>query len=330
MFLHYNASVDPTYNLALEELLTADSTDEHFMLWRNGPSIIVGKHQNTAAEINTEAVRTRDIRVVRRITGGGAVYHDFGNLNFSVVAASREWAAESPYRYTAPVVAALRDLGVPAVFSGRNDILANGYKISGCARSVLKDRTLFHGTLLFNTDLSVLGEVLNPDLEKIRSKGIKSVRARVGNLADMLPERLTMMEFIAQLRDGLKKSLDIAEFSPLPPALEAKAERLAEEKYRTWEWNYGSLLAYDYENSARFEGGMVKASINVEGNRIRELRFSGDFFGSRPVEELTECLTGVEPRRSAVLTALAGVELGEYIYGVTAEELAGLLALSHE
>ena len=188
MKLLINPSVDPAYNLALEEIIASDYPFEAVMLWRNEPSIIIGRNQNTEAEINAAAVRERGINVVRRITGGGAVYHDLGNINYTIAANDRQLDNEAFARNAQIIIDVLHKMGVPAEFHGRNDILVDGRKVSGSAKSVLSNRTLFHGTLLFDADLSVLSQVLTPDEEKIKAKGIKSVRSRVANLKEFLPD----------------------------------------------------------------------------------------------------------------------------------------------
>ena len=320
-----NPAHDPAYNLALEELLASEYPREFLMLWRNGPSVIVGRNQNTLAEIDADAVRELGVQVVRRTTGGGAVYHDLGNFNYTIARAGRLTALESFADSARVVVAALRKLGVPAEFSGRNDILVGGRKVSGSARRVFRDRTLFHGTMLFDVDLGVLGRVLDPDTEKIRAKGVKSVRSRVMNLRELFPAWSTDKfrdEFVSALLAGI----GVEKPSPLPPGFAGRAERLAEQRYRTREWNYGSPYPYDFRNKKRFPGGTVEVALRINEDRIASVRFHGDFFGDSPVEELAELLVGVPFRPAAVLERLADVDLDDYLRGVTAAELASLFA----
>ncbi len=331
MKLYTLQSTDPTLNLAIEELLTREATEESFLLWQNAPSIIVGCHQNTAAEIDEEFVQAHEIRVVRRMTGGGAVYHDLGNMNFSCISLERDWGQDSGKRFSMPILNALRDCGIKAEYAGRNDILANGLKVSGCARSVLKEHTLFHGTLLFDVQLDVLARALRPDPAKILSKGIKSVRARVGNLREMLQSlhiEMNMEQFTQRLLASVSRTFGNLPFQEIPQGLREKGELLANEKYRTWEWNYGTNLPYDVQNRLHFAGGNIQAQMNIRENRIAELRFTGDFFGSHPIEELVEKLVGLPPRQTTLLATLANVPLTEYIAGITVEELAALLAIS--
>ena len=320
-----NASHDPAYNLALEELLASEYEREFLMLWRNGPSVIVGRNQNTLAEIDADAVRELGIRVVRRTTGGGAVYHDLGNFNYTIARFGRFTELESFAESAQVVVAALRRMGIPAEFSGRNDILVDGKKVSGSARRVFPDRTLFHGTMLFDVDLSVLGRVLNPDTEKILSKGVKSVRSRVMNLRELFPGWSTEL-FREKFVSALLAESGIGEASPIPPGFAERAERLAAERYRTREWNFGSPYPYDFRNRKRFPGGTVEVLLRIEKDRIADIRFHGDFFGDAPVEALAKHLVGAPLRPDAVLERLGGVKVEEYFRGFTAAELASLFA----
>ena len=325
MVFFINTSHDPAYNLALEELLASEYGEEFLMLWRNGPSVIVGRNQNTLAEIDADAVRELGIPVVRRTTGGGAVYHDLGNFNYTIARFGRFTGQESFAESARVVVAALRRMGVPAEFSGRNDILVGGRKVSGSARRVFRDRTLFHGTMLFDVDLSVLGRVLNPDTEKIVSKGVKSVRARVMNLRELLPEWSAEF-FREKFVSALLAEAGIDKPSPIPSGFAERAERLAAERYRTREWNCGSPYPYDFKNKKRFPGGTVEVRLRIENDRVADVRFHGDFFGDAPVEELAKRLVGVPLRPDAVLERLAEVKTEEYFRGVTAAEIASLFA----
>ena len=318
-----NRETDPTFNLALEELLaSADDAPEFFMLWRNRPTVVVGRNQFTAAEIDGGYIRRNGIEVVRRITGGGAVYHDLGNLNYTIAGpADGDDAPNSFARRAAPVVDVLREWGVPAEFSGRNDILVDGRKVSGSARSTIRGRSLFHGTLLFEVDMERLAGALRPDPLKIASKGVASVRARVANLKEFLPP-MTADEFAAEFARRLCRRLGAVSGEEIPPEVVSAARRLAAEKYRSREWTYGTAFACDYEKRARFAGGSIMLRCRLRANRIEALRISGDFFGSAPVEKLEAELVGTEFRREAVDAVLG--DIGGPIHGVTREEFLSL------
>ena len=294
MQLFVNTSTDPALNLAVEELLASSIDSEVCMLWRNAPAIIVGCNQNTEAEINADFVHKNNISVVRRITGGGAVYHDLGNINYTIVANDRQLEPEAFARNAEVILQTLRSFGVDAQFSGRNDIIADGRKISGSAKTVLTRRTLFHGTLLFETDLSILEKALNVDEEKILSKGIKSVRSRVANIREFLPD-WTTDDFLSQLQHSLLKQFNQEQVLNIPEKLLTEANELADSKYRTWEWNFGSRHKYSYNYGKRFACGTVRVSFDIENDKITGLLFHGDFFGKRSVTELAEKLCGLPP-----------------------------------
>jgi len=323
MLFFVNRETDPAFNLALEELLASTGdAPEFFMLWRNRPTVVVGRNQLTAAEIDGGYIRRNGIEVVRRITGGGAVYHDLGNLNYTIAGpADRDDSPDSFARRAAPVVDVLREWGVPAEFSGRNDILVDGRKVSGSARSTIRGRSLFHGTLLFEVDMERLAGALRPDPLKTASKGIASVRARVANLKEFLPP-MTADEFAAGFARRLCLRLGVASETAIPAEIAEAARRLADEKYRSREWTYGTAFACDYEKRARFAGGSVTLRCRIRANRIEALRISGDFFGSVPVERLEAELAGTEFRRDAVDAVLG--DIGDLIRGVSREEFLSL------
>ena len=323
MELFINDHLDAAYNLALEELMTRNYEKNFIMLWRNANAVIVGRNQNTAAEIDSEKIKLYQTGVIRRSTGGGAVYHDTGNLNYSIGIQGRHAAHESFAEHAAPVLAALRAMNIDAVFSGRNDIEVRNCKISGSARAVLGDRTLFHGTLLFDCNMQILQDVLIPDPEKIRSKGIKSVRARVMNLKELFPG-MSMDEFMENFSLSLQKQLPGCRIRTIPEDFIADAEKLADQKYRTWEWNYGTVIPYSFRKSKRFPAGRIEVQFNIRNNQIHDLHFSGDFFGLHPVEELAALLNGCSLEPAVLLEKLRTCSFEKWISGVSAAELLEL------
>ena len=330
MQFYISPSLDAAWNLALEEVLWR-SGDDIFLLWRNAPSVIVGRHQNTLQEVNADFAREQGIAVVRRVTGGGAVYHDPGNINFSRTAAAGAWRDELAKECLSPLLTALETLGFGGCeFSGRNDLLYRGMKISGCARSVQLNRMLFHGTLLYDADLSVLDTVLTPDPEKIRSKGIRSVRARVGNLRELAgglaPDTET---FLQKLSGKIVCQLGVSGPVAIPEERILQADHLAETKYRTREWNWGTAFPCNLVRKKQFRTGWVTVEMQIRGYRIEKVRFSGDFFADRPVKLLEMGLEGVVPEYPAILAKLREIEADDLISGVSAEKLAELLALQN-
>ena len=315
-----NNCTDAAFNLALEELLTREFPEEFLMLWRNSSAVIVGKNQNTFAEVNAEFASQNCVQVIRRMTGGGAVYHDLGNVNYSLLITERHPGADSFARFAQPVVETLQKMGLGALFSGRNDIEVEGKKISGSAQCCVKDRTLFHGTLLFDANMEMLSKVLNPSKMKMESKGVRSVRARVANLKTFLPE-MSVEQFIEELKGHLQLFAGVPE--EVPAEWIARAERLADEKYRTWEWNWGTPFESTWENKAKFPAGVVELKLKVRNGVAEEVCIQGDFFGE--CAPLETALTGVQFRREAFVEKLKNLPVEEHIKGLSKEEFFSLI-----
>ncbi|MFS8578673.1 MAG: lipoate--protein ligase [Novibacillus thermophilus] len=318
-----NDSTDPRYNLALEEYVFKHlKLEEDFiMLWQNEPSVIVGKNQNTVEEINVDYVEQHGIHVVRRSTGGGAVYHDLGNLNYTFITKADGTGIDFR-KFTQPVIRVLNSLGVPAEFNSRNDIAIRGKKFSGNAQRVYKNRVLHHGTIMFNSKLEDVHNVLKVKAEKFKSKSVKSVRSRVTNISDYLPEPITIDEFKKLLLERLFLEQD----SPKREYLlteedQAEIRKMMEEKYANWEWNYGYSPKFNYEKTDRFDGGTLQVRLNVVKGIIEECKIYGDFFGVEDVQDVENRLKGVRYDRAAIQEALQGVDLDPYFGGITRDEL---------
>lgn len=314
-------TLDPDHNLALEEyVFTSLPRDkEYLILWQNDNAVIIGRHQNTLAEIDENYVRSHGIRVVRRMSGGGAVYHDLGNLNFSFIvdAAGSQVDLE---RFCLRIALALRELGLDARLDGRNDILAEGCKISGNAQYMKEGRVMHHGTLLFDSNLSVLSKALKPDPEKIKAKGVKSVRSRVANIRSLLKQDMTLDQFRDHLAryllgaDGVRYELTRADLDAI--------EAIRKERYGTWQWNYGASPSCDLQRGGRIEGvGTVRAHLQLERGCITDVAFTGDFFSTQEPEGLSALLRG----RPLTRDALADIDPASYISGMTNEALCVLL-----
>jgi lipoate-protein ligase A len=327
LFIDNRGITDPRINLALEEYVLRNvKRDESFLLFYiNEPSIIIGRNQNTLEEINHEYVRDRGIHVVRRISGGGAVYHDFGNLNFSVIT---NYALEKFNKYdefTRPVVDVLRSLGVPAELSGRNDMVADGRKISGNAQFTSGGRMFSHGTVLFDSKLDEVVAALNVKMGKIESKGLKSVRSRVVNISEFLQTPITIEEFRGLILERIFGSRTELPQLELGEADWAAVHELSARKYMTWEWNYGESPQFNVQKTHRFPAGEIDLRIDVQEGRISALRVYGDFIGSADVAGLETILRGVRYEPEDLAAALRDVEVGEYFGAVEKEEFLGLL-----
>jgi len=327
MDYYWNERTDPAYNLALEEVMTAQADAPFAMLWRNRPAVILGRNQNACREFDSAYAREHGVAVVRRMTGGGAVYHDLGNLNYSIFAfeteANRRYVDFAPF--AGPVLSALRALGVEAEFSGRNDILVGGRKVSGSAKCVHAGRILFHGTLLFDVDFEAMAAALTPPRAKIEAKGVASVRARVANLSEFLPG-LDRETFRHALECELLRQFGLNEPVPIPDNWVREAERTADERYRSWEWNFGESPDFTFERTRRFPCGIVTVHLDIHSSVIRRAAFRGDFFGTAPVDGLALLLAGCPHRADAIRAALSGADIGRYIAGLELDPLTELLA----
>lgn len=319
-----NNSHDPAYNIALEAYAFRElaALDEIFILWINEPAIIIGKHQNTIEEINKAFTDEHGIHVVRRLSGGGAVYHDLNNLNYTIISNKSDEGAFDFKTFSKPVIDTLANLGVKAEFTGRNDLEIDGKKFCGNAQAYYKGRMMHHGCLLFDVDMSVLGQALKVSKDKIESKGVKSVRARVTNIVDELPEKITVQEFSDALLNQMKKEYpDMDEYVLTDEDLSA-IQKLRDEQFATWDWTYGQAPDYTIERSVRYPAGKITTYADVENSIIKSLKIYGDFFGVRGVEDIEELLKGVRYEYSDVLAKLNTIDTTQYFSRMTTEEVA--------
>lgn len=319
-----NKSNKPDYNIALEEYCFKKLTqhDKIFILWINEPAIIVGKHQNTIEEINAEYVKANGIHVVRRISGGGAVYHDLNNLNYTIIS-NEEKGAEFDFKtFSEPVIDTLAELGVKAEFTGRNDLVINGKKICGNAQAYIKGRVMHHGCLLFDTDLSVLSKALEAPKDKIESKSTKSVRSVVDNILPNLPEKISVNEFSDKLLSHMKSRFpEMKEYAFSEEELR-EIEQIRASKFGTWEWNFGYSPKFGIERQSRFTAGKIQVFADVENSVIRQIRFYGTFFGNNSnLADVENALTGVKYTSEAVQKALSKIDYNDYFAGFSLEEL---------
>lgn len=320
-------TTDPSYNLAMEQYVfdCLPRDRMYFMLWQNDNSIIVGKYQNTLSEINLEAVERRGIRVVRRLSGGGAVYHDMGNLNFTFITDAASGTALDMKLFCQPVVRTLAALGVHAEVNGRNDITIDGKKFSGNSQYLRQGRVMHHGTIMFNSDLSVVSEALQVDPTKFQTKGVRSVRSRVTNVADHLDRPVSLPEFRRILLENILRE-NPGQPYPLTPKDLAAVEKMREERYAAWDWNYGQSPACTVLRRRRVEGcGLVEAYISVDSGLISAIAFRGDFFSAVEPEELAPRFVGRTPDQAGFAAALEGVDVSRYFAGLQNDQLIEIL-----
>ena len=320
-------SNDPCRNLAAEEYIFGrlGAGEKALLLWQNRPSVIVGKHQNTVEEINSSYVRESGIDVVRRLSGGGAVYHDLGNLNYTLIAPAQEAEEVGFKAFCEPVLRTLSSFGVTALFSGRNDMLVDGRKFSGSARYVMQGKIMHHGTLLFDSDLKKMELALQVDGEKIHSKGIRSVRSRVTNLRPYLRSDVTLSVFEQRLKEAVAEGNPVAELL-LTDADRVKIEELSERRYRTWEWNYGFSPAFSMRSKKYIAGcGLIETALAVENGRIDDIRIRGDFFCYGEISLLEGKLRGVPLQADAVRKAIRDISDAARIENLSADDLAAMI-----
>ncbi|HRY31965.1 MAG TPA: lipoate--protein ligase [Bacteroidales bacterium] len=325
MLCVYYPSNDAYFNLATEEYLLKEFKEDFFTLWRNEPSIIVGKHQNALAEINLDFVRQNNIKVVRRLSGGGTVFHDLGNLNFTFIVTGESNQLVDFHKYTQPILDVLRKLGVDARFEGRNDLTINGLKFSGNAEHVYHNRILHHGTLLFSSVMTDLSSALNVDPLKFTDKAVKSVRSRVTNISGHLHDPLDIMTFKDLIMSHIMEMYPDARPYALTEADLAGIQKLCDGKYSTWEWNFGYSPKYNLQRFVKTAGGKIEFDLNVVNGIIDGIKIFGDFFNTREPEEIESMLLGCRHEAQAVRDRLRDVDIGLYFTRVNLDEfISGL------
>ncbi|MDR1691890.1 MAG: lipoate--protein ligase [Oscillospiraceae bacterium] len=314
-------SDSPFINFALEYYLLHERPfpgETVFLFWRTSPTVMVGRYQNTYQEVNLPYVRERGIRVVRRLSGGGAIYTDMGSWQFSFIA-PKDSSEVSLARFAEPVAAALRGLGLDVSLSGRNDLVIDGRKFSGNAQHLTRDRVLHHGSILFDTDIGEMVRSTTPDDLKISAKGIKSVRERVTNLAPYL--NIGPEEFRDLMISGVTGGA--ADLVTLTPEETERLGVIANERFDNWQAVYGDSPKGSIIRRKRFPGGGIETHLEVVNGRIAEIRLYGDFFGTADLPALCESLRGCEFREDAVRSRLEGVPLG--LRDITADDLASVI-----
>ena len=311
MLLINNTNTNAYFNLAMEEYFLKNTNEDIFLLWQNENSIIVGKNQNTLSEINYDYVKENNIKVVRRLSGGGAVFHDLGNINFTFISCNDNSFSDFK-KFTMPIVEALKELNVHAEFSGRNDLLIDGQKFSGNAQYNYKNKVMHHGTLLFSSEINNLSNALKVKPSKFQGKSVKSVKSRVTNISSHLDKKMTVLEFKDYLMDFINKRDENSHFYELNDKDVESINKLVEEKYSTWEWNFGYSPKYSLNNELKYPGGNVEFSLDVHDGLIKDIKFFGDFFGKEDISFIEDKLRNVKHNEYSIKSALENVDINNY------------------
>ena len=311
MLLINGTNTNAYFNLAMEEYFLKNTTEDIFMLWRNENSIIVGKNQNTLSEINYDYVKENNIKVVRRLSGGGAVFHDLGNINFTFISCNDNNFSDFK-RFTTPIIEALKNLNINAEFSGRNDLLIDNKKFSGNAQYNYKNKVMHHGTLLFSSQINDLSNALKVKPSKFEGKGIKSVKSRVTNISNHLKKDMTILEFKDYLMNFINNKDNNNNFYELSEDDINSINKLVDEKYSTWNWNFGHSPKYSLNNEIKYTGGNIEFNLNVDKGIITEIKFFGDFFGKEDITNIENLLKNVEHNEYSIKSALSSININDY------------------
>ncbi|MFW5978975.1 MAG: lipoate--protein ligase [Bacteroidia bacterium] len=321
-----NSDTNPYFNLAAEEYALKKFGDNMFMLWRNRPSIIVGIHQNTLAEINFDYVKKNNIDIVRRLSGGGAVFHDLGNLNFTFIKNLNKHNNKVDFSaFSKPIIEVLRSMGLNAKFEGRNDIVIDGRKISGNAQHVSNNRMIHHGTLLFSSKMTDLSSALKTNPLKFQGKAVKSVKSRVTNIEEHLKDKMDVLEFRDRIMDYIILANKNAEMYEYTEEDRAKINQMVENKYGTWDWNFGSSPKYNFEKMVKTSGGNIEFHINVDKGIMKDIKIYGDYFNTLATRDVEELLKGTPHEEKKIKEKLDSIYFDKYFHKVKKKEfMAGM------
>ncbi len=319
-----NNCTDPYFNLALEEYLLREKNGEYFVLWRDEPCIVVGKNQNTLSEINEEYIKKHDIKVVRRQSGGGAVFHDLGNLNFTFIVEDDGKKFNDFKTFVIPIIGVLNELGVKAEFSGRNDLLIDGKKFSGNAQCKYKNRVMHHGTLLFSSDIVNLSDALISKPIKFSDKAVKSVSSRITNISEHLKESFSVTDFKNKIFEYIGREEKDKVITTLDNEEIEEVKNLVKTKYETWQWNFGQSPKYNFYNEKKLSAGTIELSIDVEKGIMKHIKIFGDFFGEGNIEDIEKALIGKKHNTEEIQGVIDNINIKNYFGNIDKEDFLEL------
>jgi lipoate-protein ligase A len=320
-----NDNTNPYLNHAIEEYILKKFEEDCFMLWRNEPCILIGKNQNTLSEINIDYVKKHNFPVVRRMSGGGAIFNDLGNLHFTFISNNEKNRFADFSKFTYPIISAMKKIGINAELSGRNDLTINGKKFSGNAQYNYKNKILHHGSILFSASMSDLTTALKVKNIKFEDKAVKSVESRVTNVSEHLKISMNLDEFKDFLTNSVRDEQEEVTLYELTQEDWIHIKKISEEKYSTWEWNYGKSPKFNYFSEKKFSGGIVQANINVEKGLINNIKLYGDFFSEGDIIDLEKALTMVKYREKDVRDALKKVSIERYMVNINEDNLVQVM-----
>ena len=321
MLFVVNDNLNPHYNLALEEYLLRGLKKPAIMLWRNSKSVIIGCNQNASLEINEKFALENDITIARRITGGGAVFHDLGNINYTIISENVQSVGQYD-SFTSDLRGFLKELGIDTTLSGRNDILLNNSKICGNAQAIKGDMLIHHGCILFSTDISKLSGALKVNELKYKYNGIKSVKSRVVNIVDFIEQKLTPEKFLAKFKDYLIKNNNLEVYHLTEKDMEC-VDKLYKEKYSTYDWIFGESPKYNFKNAIKTNAGVVEINLEIENSIIKKAKIFGDFFNLEDIKVLEQKLIGLSHTRAELVKNIKNID--KFILNLTDEEFVELL-----
>ena len=325
MLCIYHESTDPYFNVATDEYILKHMDEDCFMLWRNDKAIIVGQYQNTLAEINYDYVKEHQIAVVRRLSGGGAVYHDLGNLNFSFTQQGKDASLSDFEKFTRPVVQVLQSLGADARFEGKNDLMIDGKKIAGNAAHIHQHKILHHGCLLFASEIRDVSEALRINPVKYTDRAIKSIPKRVTNISDQLKNPVSLEVFTQKLMDHVLATYPDARLYEFTEEDKKQIRKLRDEKYATHAWNFGKSPDYNFKKAVRTQGGLLEMNLDVKNGIIENAKIFGDFFSEKGVTPVEEALVQTRHEEESLRNTLSRLPLEKHFRNIALDELMAAL-----